>query len=379
MDKSLTHVSSERLLLNAESFGFGPSAAVASIFPHVRERFEHIGYVGSGHTLDMQTNLDYDAIYDLSNLKTPERDKVIRELSGDYDLFFTAMDFPALEEFSAMGVKTAGYDALAWYWPSLPEGSKKSDLYLAQNFFGVRERLEANAEALQEHAVVPPLVASPEPRRHREHVLINLGGLQNPFWSLDDATMYARKVTEALGRVLPRGIEVKICTSTAIAEKLGGEAQVYAREQMKEVLASSRFAWMTPGLGNIYDSAVYDIPTIWLPPANDSQGQQLALLTEHDMIDAAVDWSHFGEEARIDYWAQQSDVLDVVTTRVHEMSVGALEQLFNEQLGRIDEDQRSKTTALIQRFGSRGDLVVAERLHAFALRQEQQHRGGSHA
>lgn len=30
---------------------------------------------------------------------------------------------------------------------------------------------------------------------------------------------------------------------------------------------------MTPGLGNIYDAATFAKHVVWLPPANDSQGQ----------------------------------------------------------------------------------------------------------
>lgn len=35
-----------RLLLNAEPFGFGPTAAIASFFPLLRPHFENIGYIG---------------------------------------------------------------------------------------------------------------------------------------------------------------------------------------------------------------------------------------------------------------------------------------------------------------------------------------------
>ena len=44
MDNSV--MNKKRLLLNAEPFGFGPTAAIADCFPHLREHFGKVGYGG---------------------------------------------------------------------------------------------------------------------------------------------------------------------------------------------------------------------------------------------------------------------------------------------------------------------------------------------
>ena len=49
-----------KLLLTAEAFGFGPSAAIAQIFKFLREYVHTIAFAGTGHTLDIQRPLYYD-------------------------------------------------------------------------------------------------------------------------------------------------------------------------------------------------------------------------------------------------------------------------------------------------------------------------------
>src|SRR5690242_5854427 len=58
--EEMREVSKKRVLVTAEPFGFGPSAAAAHFFPYLRPLVQHLAYAGSGHTLDIQRQLGYD-------------------------------------------------------------------------------------------------------------------------------------------------------------------------------------------------------------------------------------------------------------------------------------------------------------------------------
>lgn len=357
--------SNTRLLLNAEPFGFGPSVAVASIFPYLRKRFKNVGFVGKAHTLDVQRKLPYNATFDISNLRPDEEKARLKEIAGNYDLFFTAMDFPMAKQMRDLGIpKICRYDALAWYWPELPESLDTNDLYLAQNFFGVQERLAAQEGRFALAHVVPPLVPGKQTREKPDHVLINLGGLQNPLWTIEETTKYARKLIAALFDVIPATEKVMIATSKAIAERVGSPKLIYTREEMRAILGRSKYAFMTPGLGNIYDSAVYDLPTTWLPPANDSQGQQLDLLRKHDMLDGSVDWNDAGQS--IDYYEQQALVLEKISRAVREATIGDLSHSLQSEHDKINTSRASNTSKLLDRFGTNGEESVADLIYQFA-------------
>lgn len=366
--------SPHRLLLNAEPFGFGPSAAIAAFFPHLRPHFEKVGYLGKKHTLDLQRTLPYDEIHDVTGTPKEDRREIYDRVFAGYDILLTAMDHKVASYARNAGLTVYYYDALAWYWPDIPQNVREADLYLAQDFFGVRDRLKT---VFAQHAaayVVPPITpaVTPLPASERSHVLVNLGGLQNPFWPVDDVTHYARAIVGALRRAIPRGHNVVIAGPEAVAKRLPDLGiRTFPRRDMESVLAKSEMAFMTPGLGNIYDAAAFGIPTVWIPPANDSQGRQLDLIAASGMCDARIDWHDLGAHERIDYADSQPDVLARIAALSTRMvddpgMLKALEGSASKAFAKLAGTHGSKTSALLQAFGRNGETAVAARVIAHA-------------
>lgn len=355
-----------RLLLNAEPFGFGPTAAIAGFFPHLRGHFEKVGYIGKKHTLDLQKGLPYDAVHDVTGVPKNKRTDAYAPIFAQYDILFTAMDHKMAKEAQKAGLKVFYYDALAWYWQDIPEPVRNSDLYIAQNFFGVEERLK---DVFSRHAAahaVPPIAPEPKAEAKKEHILINLGGLQNPYWPVEEVVDYARSVIRVLRKAIPSSEKIVIAGSRAVAEKLGTEGVVtYPRAAMEDILARSKVAFMTPGLGNVYDAAAYDIPTIWLPPANDSQGQQLLLIEKNGMSDAAFHWQDIVKSNPLNYKADQPAVLSRISAMASQLAGSADAQDRFLQQARIHYDavsarQGGATAKIITRFGRGGERAVAQ-------------------
>src|SRR5262249_44955406 len=121
MRRKGTTKSKRRLIVNAEPFGFGPTAAIADFFPHLRERFDYIVYAGVGHTLHLQRSLPYDEVIDLSAHTGEELESAWRQLLPRFDRFFTAMDFAVAKIAIDLGIHTSVYDAIPWFWPEIPD------------------------------------------------------------------------------------------------------------------------------------------------------------------------------------------------------------------------------------------------------------------
>jgi hypothetical protein len=354
-----------RLLLNAEPFGFGPTAAIAGFFTHLRAAFDTIGYMGKKHTLDLQKDLPYNAIYDVTDTPKDRRGENYAPVFEKYDVLLTAMDHKIAEEAQKAGLKVFYYDALAWYWPEIPESVQKCDLYLAQDFFGVQERLK---DVFVRHAaahIVPPIAPKAGHALEKTHILINLGGLQNPYWPVEDVVAYARVVIGALRKALPPSENIVITGSQAVAERLEEEGvRTFPRKKMEDILARSKMAFMTPGLGNIYDAGAYNLPTVWLPPANDSQGRQRVLLEQNGMSDASLGWSNVVPDSSIDYSRDQPLVLaDIAATATRLANETAFQVRLTEIAAAhyqvLSAQNGSRTAALIDRFGTGGEEEVA--------------------
>lgn len=149
-----------RLLINAQAFGFGPAAAAAVLAEELALLGCVIDYVGEGHTLDLQRTPPYRAIHDWTDLPEDQRLAQLRRRAPHYDLFVTAMDFPAAALARRAGLDVAVYDALTWFWPEIPAVARDTVVYLAQDFFGVRERIAADP-ALRSRALVVPRSSRP--------------------------------------------------------------------------------------------------------------------------------------------------------------------------------------------------------------------------
>jgi hypothetical protein len=363
-------LSKSRLLLNAEPFGFGPTAAVAAFFPYLRERFASISYIGKGHTLDLQQPLSYDAVHDLSDLSREDENRRIAEICKSNDILLTACDFGVAEQAMKSGCHVIIYDPLTWYWKNIPDVVKKTDLYLAQNFLGVSDRIAKDKDRFSQTKIVPPIVDAPDEHVERNYVLINLGGLRNPF--LPSATLvdYAKVVLRAVSPCLEDTDSVVIATSNGIADSLSDDrAKSYSLSDMGKILERTKFAFMTPGLGNIYDAANHGIPTVWLPPANDSQGQQLRLLQSHNMCDGYVGWESI-TGAHIDYSQDQNIVLQNIaqaiqtTTRYSHFQDACDAAMLRE--GTKSRSVAPSLTRLIEKFGRGGAQNVANSVHDYA-------------
>ncbi|MEV0040254.1 hypothetical protein, partial [Streptomyces sp. NPDC050804] len=352
-----------RLLLNAEPFGFGPAAAVALLAAELAPDCGRIAYIGEGHTLDLQSRPPYHAIHDTTGLTEDERLARLRKLAPRYDLFVTAMDsgMAALARRAGMGL--AIYDALTWYWPALPAVAYEADPYIAQDFFGVRERVAADAALRERAVVVPPVIPPGRDWTAGRHVLVNLGGLDNPLWRPYDAVAYARLMLAAVRAGLPAGRPVVAVTNRGIAAALADPAVgTYDHGTMLELMSTAAYACMTSGLGNIYDAATTGVPTLWLPGANDSHTRQVRLLSEHGYCDAHLDWEDIGLPV-VDHTAPPAVVMREISGAVRRLAgeQRLRERLAEELAGLTAGLGRTpgKARALTDRFGHGGMRLAA--------------------
>lgn len=364
--------SATKILLNAEAFGFGPAAAMASFFPFLRKKFKHIGYIGKNHTLDLHKNLPYDSWHDISKLSIKDEEKNLKKIAANYDIFFTAMDLDAAKWAKEVGLKVFIYDALAWYWPKIPKIIRQCELYIAQDFFGVKERLKKNKDSFSASSfVVPSITPKNKKNSNRKHVLITLGGIQNPLWSMDDVAQYARTFLDLIINSIPKKEKIIITTSQALVEKLGDKrVKSYSRDKMLEILKYSKYAFMTSGLGNIYDAAAFNIPTVWLPPANDSQGQQLRLLKQNKISDLQIDWTDLLPKTSIDYHSNQNLVLKKIK-KFMDLSkdvslLPRFKKIFSNSRRRISSKRTSRISSLLDKFGSDGVKTITDLIFQYS-------------
>lgn len=359
---------SRSVLFTAQPFGFGPAAALALLFPGVREAVNRLDFVGAGHTLDLHSSLPYDHMVECELSKPGAIQKL--HLAADYDLVVSACDFAGAEILQQMATKVCIYDMLAWFWPEFAPICLTADLYIAQDFFGVQARVGNSHVRFRNVAIVPPLIPRVPKASSRQGVIVNLGGIFNPYIS---ETLYVEYVDLVLSLILQslqgRCCLSKIFVNKRIATSLGDR---YALETgtpftCVEHLASSQYAFLTPGLGNIYEAAHYSRNEFWLPPCNTSQGRQLRIIQRRQLVSRLADWHQIVGGDPIDYFMPQDAVLERIGTSIAALLLSRdcqnrfqqlLEEAIEEANTNISPLQRLKMYFDGDGIGATTDLIL---------------------
>lgn len=336
-----------KVILNAEAFGFGPSAAIASLFPDLKNcsLIKKLSYIGDGHSLDLQRNLSYDEIIDCDD------EKEFKEIVSRYDVFITALDFKKALWAQESGVKVMIYDTLIWYWRKIPSVLYNCHAYIVQDFYGVSERLK-QLNIKNFNLIAPSIKPCVQTKCEKDLILINFGGLENPHWTIEVTTNYIVSILEILIPLL-NDHEYKIVCSKAHLPYLKGFPVAHVSyEEMQELLNQTKFLIATPGLGNIYETANYSLPSLFLPPANDSQGQQLDVLKAQSLVDNYIDWSDI--YAFIDYKNPQLVVLDAIKSAISNQNKNKLSKMLESKI--LSLQINAKIPYLIERFKNQNNL-----------------------
>lgn len=317
-----------KILLNAEAFGFGPSAGASVIFDILKNHFNDytIDYIGQGHTLDLQSKLNYSQIFQYTS------EEQFKNIVKAYDYFITALDFEKAKFAKEVGVTTIVYDTLLWYWfdKSIIE---YADYYISQDFYGVKDILSTVCNNKQNTYIIPPLIQKKDiTKKCEDFLLINFGGLENPYWTVEVTSTYIKHIlTAILPIVTTKFKKIKIvCSQNHMPYLHNFPVETASYADMQKMLQTASFVIATSGLGNIYEIANYQVSSLFLPPVNDSQGQQLKILEQRGLIDNQLDWSDF--QCDIDYFKPQQQVLEHIKLCINNFDSDNFSTLFNQKI-----------------------------------------------
>lgn len=339
-----------KLLLNAESFGFGPSASISAIFDIIKKLFPNyqVDYIGSGHSLDLQSHLPYHKIYEFN-------ENTFSTFIKNYDFFITALDFEKAKTAKESGVKTIIYDTLLWYWKD-KNIVHYADYYITQDFYGVKEIVESLE--LENTLIIPPLIQKKEvSQKNKNLLLINFGGLENPFWDIHVTTQYIDNILSTILPILEEkfnNIRI-VCSKKHLNYLKKYPVTSVSYQEMQELLQEAKFIIATSGLGNIYEIANYQIPSLFLPPVNDSQGQQLEILQQVGLINSCLNWKDF--QHSINYFDEQNNVLNQIKYEIENFDKNRFSNLFQEK-----NYENLDLKSLFDEFGDNGSLMLSNYL-----------------
>ncbi|MBI4641748.1 MAG: hypothetical protein HY731_13715 [Candidatus Tectomicrobia bacterium] len=281
------------IAFTAQPFGFGPVSKILTIADQlgdVRKIF-----FGTGVAYDLAKLHAFDEVHEL-NLSD---ETAIRGLLQHCDLCLNAMWFPLGSLVKSVGCPYYLVDSLLYFWPSKPAGVEDADRYFCQNFFTPIEE-KVKDYGLTNATIIGPIIdESIRCAEKKDQVVVNFGGLENPYVEIGKNSNYPFAMLKILlpllqqrfRHILVTGRErvMALCRQTFTAYPSVSFSMLNHREMAKE-LAQSKVLLTAPGIQSFFDAA-NNVPVFMLPPQNNSNARNLDLLITQGVIRHYLRWN----------------------------------------------------------------------------------------
>jgi hypothetical protein len=287
-----------KTLFIAEAFGFGPASKLLILARQLRARGNMTTtYLGDGCSYELCSAGPFDTVMygDPTDLR---QEAVLYQQLISADVLVSSMEFKPLATARNLGLTTILFDSLFWMWPDLSCDPKDVDLYICQNFLGVKDRV-SELERSGNFLVVPPLTLAEDCEwRGGGTVLLNFGGMDNPYADKAGVLGYAACMLRVLLEECRRwGLGLEVCGRSWVNQQLGRMFSddfvcfgTLAPEAFVARLRQARCLVTSPGLETLYEAFTLGIPTFILPAQNNSQAYQAHRLRRDIPRLAGVEW-----------------------------------------------------------------------------------------
>jgi hypothetical protein len=278
-----------KILIEAEAFCFGPSAIAASIVSDLTSRGFSVDYVINESEVLVSDRLLVNQFVSFQSADA--------KLLNKYDYVVVVMDWEFAKKCVEAGCKVVFVDALAWFWKNIDPVVNMFESYLAINFIGVQEVVSKiqNPNSFVIGQCIKPISKVPK----SDAGVFSIGGVTNPLLANDSASRYAKIMVDCITGMK---IRVLVCGNRSLDRRLRTES----KDQFDSSLRSAKFFVGTSGLGHITECISYSIPSLFLPPVNDSQHQQLQLLSHRSSSWSQISWEDLGYD--IDWSLSQENI-----------------------------------------------------------------------
>lgn len=362
------------LVCCASSFGYGPVAKLLAIAQALRDRpvKPRLVFVGTDIAYELAARAN---VFDEVMFGAPETARV-RQAVRSGDGLLSVMDrhyFPLAQD---ADIALFAVDSLFWLRQPVPESIRIARRAFVQDFDGVRQRLGQTAVRAE---IVGPIVRSlpSAPPRSDRRLVVNLGGGESPYGSLEHRPGYADLAVRAIltSELATRfDRQIVLISGQRLSERLGHtypgcgiDFRSVSHDQALSLLGSATLVVTSPGLTTSLECFQLSTPTYFLPPQNSSQWWILDVFRRHELAPISLHWDDLEPRRALPRLLPQDVRETIVREIVGPLMTGSdVASRLARVLSRIAHTDHDALVARQRRYfdslGANGATVIAEAL-----------------
>lgn len=317
-----------RILVTAESFGYGPIITGLNIVKRLKQRQDgYYIFLGSGVSLEQAISSGLFDQYEECDTFSPECLEKYKGLFKEVDFLLSVENIEGAILGVRLGTKVFYVDNLFWMWSDIPKELYHVDTYFIAQSLDMSENLDRIGNNITNKIIVGPLrnyYGESKEKEPENRVLINFGGAESFLIDQEIITSYYCKLLELIFAELEElhMEDVIVCGGSKLIQGLdahfsGKHRAVFkslANQEYLDTLSKSRYVIMSPGLGNFFEALSLKYDVMFVPPINYSQYWQLEAYRELDMGFRMHNWNDSPWFIPIEKYAEEeTGVLQVLS------------------------------------------------------------------
>lgn len=368
-----------RILVSAESFGYGPIATCLSVVKELKKQNDVVlDFIGSGVSLEQARLSGYfNKFYncDTFDFKSLEKYEDIFKL---YDVFFSSENINGAI-YALNYTKNVYYvDNLVWMWDEIPKLLGNVKKYFISETFPSKENFQRIGHVIKNPVFVGPVRNFCLEKKYdiKNQLLINIGGASSFLLDQTIINKFYNKILNILlsSPKISQFDSIIICGGSAVIDNLVIEnnnqkiiLKTLANEEYLKVMSESSHCILASGLGNFIETLNKNKPIMYLPAVNYSQLLQLQYYEKMDFGFSILNWDKFDFYKEIPKYLDEQSGVDMVVDNITKFNEGDYSKMININMEKFltqsQESYFSKRNNFFELFDKKAANIIAETIY----------------
>lgn len=368
-----------RILVSAESFGYGPIATCLSVIKELK-KYEDVSvdFIGSDISLEQAKLSDYFDKYYVCDTYNFESLKKFEDIFKQYNIFFSSENVNGTI-FGLKFIKNTYYiDNLVWMWDKIPSELGKVKKFFISETFPCQENFNRVGNVIENPIFIGPVrdLKTVNIQNKKNQLVINVGGASSFLFEQSVVNEFYNKIINDILSTdeINQFDSIIICGGSKVIDNIKLEKEkpnikiaTLANDEYLKVMSESSHCIMSSGLGNFIETLNKDINIMYLPAVNYSQLLQLQYYDKMKFGFKNLNWDSFDFYKDIPMYLDEVIGVNMVVDNIKQFNSGDYRNLINkfikEYLSTPQENSFELRKDFFNKYDKNASKIIADTIY----------------